>query len=262
MKILNTIIFTLKKNQNKSKTNKFKSVSNIKNIYKFIKDNELKKISNVSKYINMQCNDEAYTRLNKIQLRLIKNENYLLYLDKISFINKINSYRKTNNKLYKFLVDSFLNKSYLTQIDLSQNYIYTTEIKFINKSVSENTNLKSLSLHGNRITCESADYLASILTNNKSIKHLSLSFCGLSNHAGIKIAQSLRNNNTLETLNLSGNKFNLKTLHEIADSLLLNKKFKKFILEHNTYDAMEVEKKSSKKSYILFMRKLLKINNK
>jgi Ran GTPase-activating protein (RanGAP) involved in mRNA processing and transport len=100
------------------------------------------------------------------------------------------------------------------------------------------------------------------LTNNKSIKHLSLSFCGLSNHAGIKIAQSLRNNNTLETLNLSGNKFNLKTLHEIADSLLLNKKFKKFILEHNTYDAMEVEKKSSKKSYILFMRKLLKINNK
>ena len=162
-------------------------------------------------------------------------------------MKKIVSLRKLsigNNEIIGFkavecIANFIFHNSELEELDLSSNFMRSSSIIHIFKSMESILNLKKLFIHGNIITKEAADIIAVVLSQNTKLKVLDISDNNIETVSVIEIFKSIKHTVNFKRLDdnylnmFSGEEAEYMDISCIMEGLSIKSKLKELNLRYN-----------------------------
>ena len=170
---------------------------------------------------------------------IFKNNLTLQYLD-----------LKSNNILNEIhgvcVIDTILNYSSLTYLNISNCNLNNDFLAMICVSVNKNKSLVNFKFSGNNfndLKIESARPIINIIQKNKTLTHLSLKNNGISNNIGYEIMRKLQINCTLKMIDLSRNRIGDDCACGIFYALCKNQTLDEIRLHYNCLTSTGIKTK-------------------
>ena len=131
------------------------------------------------------------------------------------------------------IANFLFHNSELEELDLNYNFMRSSSIVNIFKSIKNVSNLKKLFIHGNIVTKEASDIIAVILSQTTKLQELDISHNNVDTASIIRIFESIKSNLTLKKLNVAHNMFNNEAAAYFMDSLSNKSKVEELNLSYN-----------------------------
>ena len=131
--------------------------------------------------------------------------------------------------------------SHLQELNLGSNYLQTSGIIKITKSLQKISSLTKLYINHNNITCEAADDIAAAISCNTKLQEFDIS--GNNQTTGvIKIIKALKVNSTLRKLYLSNNNITGGVAYDIAAVISCNTELEDLDVSGNNLETVGIKK--------------------
>ena len=125
--------------------------------------------------------------------------------------------------------------SELEELDLSNNFMQTSGLVTVFKSLRNILNLRKVHLQGNIISREAANDIAVIFSHNTKLEELDISCSSLHLAGATKILEYTRHISTLTKLNVAHNMISDEMLEYIVDILSSNRKLQELNLSYSNF---------------------------
>ena len=131
----------------------------------------------------------------------------------------------------QFLISAVACSKYLSELKISRSHLSFSDIELLSVALSENSNLKVLTMFACSINGEGAELIANGMEQNHTLLELYLEFNEINNNGGAALASMLTVNNTLKVLSLLLNEsLGIEGIDRLCKSMLHNNTLSKLYL--------------------------------
>lgn len=131
----------------------------------------------------------------------------------------------------QFLISAVACSKYLSELKISRSHLSFSDIELLSVVLSENSNLKVLTMFACSINGEGAELIANGMEQNHTLLELYLEFNEINNNGGAALASMLTVNNTLKVLSLLLNEsLGIEGIDRLCKSMLHNNTLSKLYL--------------------------------
>ena len=152
-------------------------------------------------------------------------------LDDVQSVNVIDA-TMTNDQMSIFC-DCLMNKSTLTELNLSSNKITDEGTKRLAEAIKVITTLQSLDISHNALSDVGMSSISDYLKFNSTLFKLNLSSNEISDKGAKRLAEAIQVNTTLQELNITKNWISKEGVMRIVEACTINRTLHKLVCTHN-----------------------------